>query len=141
MTTSNSRPLPRIDKDSEPYWASAHDHDLQLQRCTNCGHFRFYPSRACHYCQSLEFEWDEVSGKGEIYSFSILKRARGNPFEDLLPLTVVLVKLAEGPVMMSNLIDCPEDQVKIGLPVEIAYEDVDAEITLPVFRPAAEVAR
>lgn len=136
MSTINGRPLPRIDKDSERYWASAHDHDLQLQRCTVCGRFRFYPSRACHYCQSLEFEWAEVSGRGEVYTYSILKRARGNPFEELLPLTLVLVKLEEGPTMMSNLIDCPGEDVRIGLPVEVAYEDLDDEISLPVFRPA-----
>jgi uncharacterized OB-fold protein len=133
---NTSRPLPRIDKDSEEYWASAHDHALKLQRCRNCARFRFYPSHACHHCASTEFDWALISGRGEVYTFSILRRARGNVFEDILPLVLVLVKLEEGPAMMANLFDCTEEQVRIGMPVRLSYEDVNDEITLPVFVPA-----
>jgi uncharacterized OB-fold protein len=133
------RPLPRIDKDSEQYWRSAHDHALELQRCSSCGQFRFYPSHACHNCRSMEFEWVPVRGRGEIYTYSVLKRARGNPFEDLLPLVLVLVTLEEGPTMMGNLFECPEDKIRFGMPVKLSYEDVNDEITLPVFVPAEPV--
>jgi uncharacterized protein len=138
MTMSNpSRPLPLIDKDSEEYWKSAHEHALKLQQCSRCGWVRFYPSHACTNCASLEFEWKPISGRGEIYTYSVLLRARGNPFEDLLPLILVLVKLEEGPAMMANLFECEQDDVSIGMPVEISYEDVNDEITLPIFVPAA----
>jgi hypothetical protein len=134
-----SRPLPRIDADSEQYWHSAREHALKLQRCTACGEFRFYPSHACHNCRSLDAEWTPVSGRGELYTFSVLKRARGNPFEDLLPLVLVLVTLEEGPTMMGNLFECDPDAVHIGMPVKLAYEDVNGEVTLPVFLPARPV--
>ncbi len=133
------RPLPRIDKDSEKYWESAREHALKLQRCSACGAFRFYPSHACHRCRSTDFAWVAVSGRGEIHTYSVLKRARGNPFEDLLPLVLVLVTLEEGPTMMGNLFECPEDEIRFGMPVRLAYEDVNDEITLPVFVPAEPV--
>ena len=133
---NTSRPLPRIDKDSEEYWASARAHALKLQRCRNCQRFRFYPSHACHHCASLDFDWEPISGRGEVYTYSILRRARGNPFEDLLPLVLVLVTLEEGPAMMANLTECAEQDVRIGMPVRISYEDVNEEISLPVFVPA-----
>lgn len=132
---NHSRPLPRIDEDSREYWASAHAHALKLQRCDNCHSFRFYPSHACHHCGSLKYTWEPIGGFGEIYTYSVLKRARGNPFEDLLPLILVLVKLDEGPVMMANLFNCDESEVSIGMKVQVSYEDVNDEITLPVFVP------
>jgi uncharacterized protein len=138
--SETSRPLPRIDEDSQLYWVSAHDHALKLQQCDNCGQYRFYPSHACHFCQSLSFHWQPVSGRGEVYTYSVLLRARGNPFEDLLPLIVVLVKLEEGPVMMSNLFNCEPEAVRIGMPVTLSYEDVNGEVTLPIFVPSGESA-
>lgn len=133
------RPLPRIDADSEKYWESAREHSLKLQRCNSCGAFRFYPSHACHKCRSLEFEWEPVSGRGEVYTYSVLKRARGNSFEDMLPLVLVLVTLEEGPTMMGNLFECPEDKIRFGMPVKLSYEDVNEQIALPVFVPAEPV--
>jgi uncharacterized OB-fold protein len=130
------RPLPRINRDSAPYWESAKEHSLKLQRCTQCERFRFYPSLACHFCSSLEFEWLPISGRGELYTYSIVHRGPGAPFADLLPLVVAMVTLEEGPVLMSNVVGVEPEQVRIGMPLKIAYEDVSDEITLPVFEPA-----
>ncbi len=93
-----TRYLPTIDADSRPYWDSAKQHAAKMQRCDNCGKFRFYPSPACHFCGNLEFTWTPISGKGEIYSFTILERAQGNSFSDLVPIAIVMVTLDEGPV-------------------------------------------
>lgn len=131
------RPLPRINKDSEPYWRSAKEHSLKLQRCSACGRFRFYPARACTWCHALDFDWQPISGKGEVATFSIVYRGPGSPFTDLLPLVVAMITLEEGPVMMSNVVGCPVDEVHIGMPVTISYEDVNEQVTLPVFVPAA----
>ncbi len=130
------RPLPTINRDSEPYWVSAHDHALKMQRCKRCDQFRFYPSLSCHFCGSLEFDWVPISGKGEIHTFTTVYRGPGAPFADLLPLVVAMVTLEEGPTMMSNIVGCQIEDVKIGMPVELAYEDVNDQITLPVFKPA-----
>jgi uncharacterized protein len=133
-----TRFLPRVDDDSRAYWESAKAHAAKLQKCGNCGQFRFYPSPACHFCGSLAFTWTPISGKGTIYSYSILERAKGNSFADLVPIAIVMVTLDEGPVMLSDLVGYDPDTVYIGQHVEMTYEDITDEITLPMFRPATE---
>jgi uncharacterized OB-fold protein len=130
------RPLPRINRDSAPYWKSSKEHNLKLQRCSRCERFRFYPSLSCHFCSSLEFEWLPISGRGEVHTYSVVYRGPGAPFADLLPLVVAMVTLEEGPTMMSNIVGTDPEDVRIGMPVQIAYEDVNDQITLPVFEPA-----
>jgi uncharacterized OB-fold protein len=129
------RPVPRINRDSAPYWQSAKEHALKLQRCASCERFRFYPSLSCHFCGSLDFDWVPISGRGEIYTHSVVYRGPGAPFADLLPLVVAMVTLEEGPAMMSNVVGVEPEAVHIGMKVQLAYEDVDDEITLPVFEP------
>ena len=131
------RALPRINRDSAPYWQSAKEHNLKLQRCAQCERFRFYPSLSCHFCRSLVFEWLPISGRGEVYTYSVVYRGPGAPFADLLPLVVAMITLEEGPTMMSNVVGIAPEDVRIGMPVRIAYEDVNDDITLPVFEPAA----
>jgi uncharacterized protein len=133
--TASWRPLPRITLDSEEFWKSTREHAMRLQKCDKCGEFRYYPSEACHNCGSLEYQWLPVSGKGEIHTFTVLHRARGNPFENETPIAIILVTLDEGPTMMSNLIDYEDADLAIGQRVEVDYEDVNDEVTLPVFRP------
>ena len=134
-STASWRPLPRITLDSAEFWKSTLEHNMRLQKCNDCGAFRYYPSEACHACGSLSYEWLPVSGKGEIYTYTVLHRAKGNPFEDETPIAIILVTLDEGPTMMSNLIDYEDDELRIGARVTLDYEDVNEEITLPVFRP------
>lgn len=136
-----TRWLPNVDADSRPYWESAKAHAVKMQKCSRCEEFRFYPSPACHFCGSLEFEWAPISGKGAVYSFTILERAKGNSFADLVPVAIVMVSLDEGPVILSNLIEYEPDELSIGMRVTMDYEDVTDEITLPMFRPDRSVAR
>jgi hypothetical protein len=131
----SSRPLPRITLDSQEFWKSTHEHAMRLQRCTSCETWRYYPNEACPHCSALTYEWLPVSGKGEIHTFTLLERARGNPFEGETPFALVLVTLDEGPVLMSNLVDYEEGELAIGQRVVVGYEDVNDEVTLPVFRP------
>jgi uncharacterized protein len=108
---------------------------MKLQKCSRCGEFRFYPTELCHACGSLEYEWLPVSGKGEVHTFTVLERAKGTPFENDTPITIALVTLDEGPIIMSNLVDYEEDELAIGLRVTVGYEDVNEEVTVPIFRP------
>jgi uncharacterized protein len=135
--TTIHRPLPTITEDTEEFWIATKAGAMKLQKCDRCGRFWYYPGPVCHYCGSTDFTWTAVSGEGEIYSFSRLERAKGNPYEDDVPIAIVLVKLAEGPVMMSNLIDYEPEQLAIGQAVVVDYEIVNDEVTLPVFRPRA----
>jgi uncharacterized OB-fold protein len=135
-----NRPLPTVTSDSAEFWSSARERAVRLQRCERCGEYRYYPSPICHFCSSDEFTWQPISGAGTIYSYTVLERAKGNPFEGDVPITIVLVELAEGPVMMSNLIDGDPADLAIGARVTIDYADVDGEVTLPVFRLVEEPA-
>jgi uncharacterized protein len=131
------RPLPTVTTDSEEFWNSVRERALRLQKCDSCHEFRYYPSPICHFCSSDAFTWTPVSGRGEIYSYTILERARGNPFEGDTPIAIVLVTLDEGPVMMSNLIDYDDAALAIGDRVTIEYGEIGEDVTLPLFRPAA----
>lgn len=130
-----NRPLPTIAEDSERFWASNRERAMELQKCDDCSKLRYYPGPICHDCGSDRFTWVPVSGKGTIYSWTLLERARGNPFEEDLPIAILLVTLEEGPVMMSNLLDYEEKDLRIGAPVMIGYEDISPDVTLPIFRP------
>jgi uncharacterized OB-fold protein len=136
MTTKTiHRPLPEVTEDTQAYWDATRERAMKLQRCDRCARFWYYPGPVCPHCGSTDFTWTAVSGEGTIYSYSVLERAKGNPFEGDVPIAIILVRLAEGPVMMSNLIDYEPGQLAVDQAVTVDYEVVDERITLPVFRP------
>jgi uncharacterized OB-fold protein len=131
-----NRPLPTITEDHAQFWRAAKERRLELQRCNRCHEFWYYPGPVCHFCSSTDFTWTPVSGRGTIYSYSVLHRAKGNQFEDDVPISVILVRLEEGPVMMSNLVDYDDEDLRIDAPVVVDFDDVNDEVTVPIFRPA-----
>jgi uncharacterized OB-fold protein len=116
-----------------------HRHAIELQRCAGCGVFVFYPRAICPSCGSFELRWVPVTGKGTLYSFTIVHRATVPEFRPDMPYVVALVDLDEGPRLMATLVDVPADatQIRIGARVEIVYHDVTPDVTLLRFRPAA----
>ena len=134
----NEKPGPRPDRDSEFYWEAARRHTLMLQQCDECGRFRFYPRAVCPFCLSDKLQWKEVNGRGVVYSFTIIYRPPSPAFRDDVPYVLALIDLPEGVRMMSNIIGCSPDDVYIGMPVVVTFEDVSDEITLPKFRPEAD---
>lgn len=131
-----TRPLPTITADNAEFWASTSEHAAKLQRCNVCEKFWYYPGPVCHNCGAQDWTWSKLSGKGTIYSYSVLERAKGNPYENDVPITIVLVRLEEGPVVMSNLFDYEPADLAVDAPVTMDYEDVTDDVTLLVFRPA-----
>jgi hypothetical protein len=131
-------PLPKPDQDSAEYWAAARRHELVLQQCSACGRFRFYPRAVCPHCLSEKFEWRPSSGRGRIYSFTVIHRPPSPAFRDRVPYVLALVELEEGVRMMSNVVGCDPQAVEIGLRVEVTFEDLTPEITLPVFKPMSD---
>lgn len=128
------KPRPLIDDDTRAYWAGLARGELLLQHCRDCGHVQFYQRAFCGRCLSANIERRPASGRGSIYSFSTVHRPPSAEFKDDVPYTVVLVELAEGPRMISTLVDTPPATVGIGQPVEIVYERASPEITFPRFR-------
>jgi uncharacterized OB-fold protein len=130
------KPLPRIDEESRGYWEALARHELYVQRCRDCGTVRFPPRAVCTGCMSSATEWLRCSGRGTVYSFTVTHQNQAPGFREELPYVLAIVELAEGPRVMTNVVECPPDAVRIGMPVEVVFDDVAPGVTLAKFRPA-----
>jgi len=133
--TEYRKPLPIPSRLSEPFWAACKNHELKIQRCGSCRAFRFPPAILCPECLSREVSWEKVSGRGKVFSFVVYRRLYHPGFEADLPYTVAVIELEEGARLLSNVIGIPPEQVTCDMPVEVVFEDVTPEVTLPKFRP------
>ena len=134
----DERPLPTPDPLTAPFWDSLRQHAMQLQRCASCDQFVYYPRPVCPACGSDYLVWTPVSGRGVVHAFTIPHRHPDPAFAARLPYVVALVELDEGVRMLANLVDVEPtpEAVRVGLPVELVYDDRTEQITLPAFRPA-----
>ena len=121
------------DSDSRPYWEGLKQGELLIQRCDSCSQAVFYPRAICPHCHSDQLSWIVASGKGTIYSYTVAHQAFG-PFAADVPFIVVLIELEEGARMLSRLLDAPRERVTIGAAVQVVYEQVEEDLTLPYFR-------
>ena len=129
------RPAPVPDPETAPYWAAANEGRLLVQRCTRHGHRQLYPRPHCVVCRG-PVEWEEASGRATVYSFTVIRQNMVRPFRDLIPYVVALVDLEEGPRLMTNVVGCPPEDVRIGMAVRVRFEPVSDEAALPLFEPA-----
>ena len=136
MAASMKKPLPGIDDLNRPFWQAAKRHELVLQRCRQCGSYRYPAGLICPECLSGELEWTRVSGRGTVYTWTVFHRAYHPAFAGEVPYAVVAVELEEGPRMISSLLGCKLEDIRIGMPVQVIFEDASEEISLPRFRPA-----
>lgn len=132
------RPLPLPDDASDPFWAAARAGRLAIQRCAKCRRWNHAPSLACPSCGSFDLGCEDVSGQATLFSWSIIREAPAPGFRDRLPLIVGIVELAEQPhlLMVANILGLAEADLRLGLPLQVEFEPVDDECTLPQFRPA-----
>jgi len=130
------KPLPRVNADTKPFWDGSREHKMKFQKCRECGHVRWPASIICPKCYSSATDWIVSSGKGKVYSFVVHHRTFDKAFENDLPYVAALVELEEGPIFLSNIVGLNPKEVKIGLPVEVTWEDVTPELSLPKFKPA-----
>jgi uncharacterized protein len=135
--TGYVKPLPQADGTTRPYWDSLNANDLKIQRCNDTGKYFFYPRGMSPFTLSDNVSWETVKGTGVIHAFTIVHQNRAPGFVDELPYVVAMVELDEGPRMMTNIIGVEPDpeHVKIGMPVELVYDRVTDEVTLPKFKP------
>ena len=127
-----TRILPASTETAAPYWEACKRGELQLQCCDDCGQYQFYPRVICSHCGSDKVSWKSASGKGRIRSFTIVRRGISKAYE--APYVVALVELAEGPTMMTNIVACEPEQVRVGAAVTVDFEAWSEEVTMPVFR-------
>jgi uncharacterized OB-fold protein len=131
------RALPAPDNASRHYWQRAADGQLVVQRCTSCGSFQFYPRALCVTCAG-ETEWLDASGRGTLYTYTIIRQNRSPAFAALAPYAVGMVELEEGVRMMSNIVDCDVDQLSVGMALEVLLLKAADDVGLPFWRPASE---
>lgn len=129
------KPIPTLTEDSKPYWEGCKRHELLIQRCEDCGHYRFPPSGLCPKCMSMKTQWARVSGRGKVYSWTIFHYLYHPAFSQDIPYNVAIVELDEGPRMHTNIVGCSNEDIYIDMPVEVVFEDISQEIALPKFRP------
>jgi len=132
---SNGRPLPEPSRLSKPFWDGCRVHHLVVPRCDECGTRFFGPEVVCPTCWSRSWRWVESPGTGTVYSFSVVYRP-GHPSLEV-PYVLASVDLDDGWTMLTNIVDCPPEEVRIGAAVGVRFEDVTDEISLPMFAPIA----
>ena len=121
---------PVTSPETEAFWEASAQGRFLVRHCRQCGKAHWYPRTICPFCSSLDTEWREGSGKGSIYTFSVMRRA-GDPF------VMAYVRLQEGPVMMTNIVDCDPEKVRIDDAVSLVFRQSEGGYAVPFFRPAA----
>lgn len=120
---------PTVYPETQEYWSAASDGRLLVKHCLDCGEYHHYPRSACPFCFSERTQWRAASGQGTIYSYSVMRRAS-------VPYVIAYVTLAEGPAMMTNIVDCDPGQLRIGQAVKLAFRPTEGGPALPMFVPA-----
>jgi uncharacterized OB-fold protein/acyl dehydratase len=128
------RPRPALTKDNAWWFEGARAHRLLIQRCSACGVLRHPPRPMCDRCGSLDWDTVEAGGSGTVYSFVVNHYPQVPAFD--YPLAVGLIELEEGTRLVADLVDVAPDTVRIGMPVEVEWLDLDPDLTLPAFKPA-----
>ncbi|MFE6160847.1 Zn-ribbon domain-containing OB-fold protein [Streptomyces sp. NPDC056486] len=140
--------IPEPDAFTRPYWDAASEGQLLIRRCGGCGKAHHYPREFCPYCWSEEGGWERASGRATLYTWSVVHRNDLPPFGTRVPYVAAVVDLAEGPRMMTEIVDSgegePRADLRIGMALEVAFREVGERegagagegVTVPVFRPA-----
>ena len=128
MPSDRVIPAPPTSPETQPFWEAAGQGKLLLKRCTGCGELHHYPRAICPFCGSDRTKWTEATGRGTVYSFSVFRRTP-------TPYAIAYVTLAEGPTVMTNIVDCDLDGISIGQPVQVVFKPTDGGPPVPMFSP------
>lgn len=132
------KPAPIVNDWARPFWEAAKEERLVIQRCKDCEKHIFYPRIACPHCSSDNVEWVDASGKGTVYSYTVVESNSPSAFLKDIPYVVAVVRLEEGVQMFSNVVGCEPGEVRCDMPVEVTFEKLDDEFNLPKFKPVKD---
>ena len=134
-----TRPIPVPNEWTKPFWDAAKQNVLALQRCQACGHFQHPPYATCVRCMATELAFEPISGKGTIYAYTIMYHAGDKRFAPAVPYASIIVEPddAPGALLAANLLEAPYTDAKVGRRVEVIFERLNDDITLPQFRLAS----
>jgi uncharacterized OB-fold protein len=127
-TQERKIPAPETNPETKPFWEAAAQGRLLIKKCVTCGEAHFYPRTICPFCGSDKTEWVTASGRGTVYSYSVMRRVP-------VPYALAYVTLEEGVSMMTNIVDCDLDAIRIGQPVTVAFKPTEGGPPVPMFRP------
>ena len=127
-------PAPTVTTDTAEFWSATANGQLLLRRCNSCGEAIWYPRPICPFCHSSDTVFQVAAGLGSIYSFSVVRRS-GGEFTSAVPYVLAYVQLAEGPRMMTNIVDCVIEDLFVGQEVELIFHKTAGDTALPRFRP------
>jgi hypothetical protein len=119
---------------AKEFYGFCRQRELRFQRCTDCGAWRHVPREMCPQCGSWQWEWARSNGCGTVFTWTTIARALHPAFQDDTPYAPIVIEMEEGVRLLSQVIDCAPDQLRIGMAVEVVFEDVTGEVTLPKFR-------
>lgn len=134
-TAPYMKPLPEPSPITQPFWDAAREGRLLIQRSKGTGKAVFYPRSISPFGPDDDLEWFEASGRGTVYTYTVARRPVAPQWANDPPLVIAIVELEEGPHMTTNLVECDPDDVRIGMPVTVAFDAVTPEVTLVKFRP------
>jgi uncharacterized OB-fold protein len=139
MATAYSKPVPRpLNPEwTKPFWEAAKRHELVMPRCKTCDQLFFYPRSECPRCLSDHVEWMKVSGRGRLHTYTVVYQPANAAFRDDAPYVYAVVQLDEGPRVVSNVVQCDLEAVRVDMPLEAIFDDVTPEWTLVKFKPAS----
>ncbi len=137
MAAPYNKPLPLPSPESVPYWEGAKAHRLLVQKCRDCAGHWHPPSTICPSCGARDWDWVAASGRGRVFSFVTYHRVYNKGWDGELPYVVAVIELEEGARLLSNLIGIAAAEVVCDMAVEVVFDDVTPDVTLPKFRPAA----
>lgn len=134
MATRFDLPIP--DDYTRTWWDAAADGRLLVVRCRACGEAHYYPRPFCPRCGADDVSWEQSSGRATLYTWSVVHQNDLPPFRDLVPYVAAVVDLEEGPRMMTRVVDADVEALRMGMALEVAFEELADGYHLPVFRPA-----
>ena len=127
-------PAPRVTPETERFWEATEDEKLLLRRCADCGEAHHYPRSHCPFCFSEEVEWQEASGDGEVYTYTVTHQ-NSVPYDEATPYVLAYVELEEGPRMMTNVVGVEHEDVYVGQEVTVVFDETEEGYSLPRFTP------
>lgn len=134
MTETVAKPLPNISDFNRPFWEGARKHEFRLQRCNACSRIWAPNGPVCPFCFSTDYRWDKLSGRGKVASWVVFHKLYHPGFAKDIPYNVAFIELDEGPRIIANVVGTPNQDITIGMPVEVTFEDVNDQISIPRFK-------
>src|SRR5215213_6437419 len=137
MSQTATKPVPVPDEISAPFFKGAREGKLMLQHCSGCERWSFPVRERCPHCFAARLEWRQASGRGTLYTFTVMHQVMNPGFASAVPYNVAQVDLEEGVRIVSNVVGIRNDALRVGMKLEAVFEDVGESVSLPKFRPVA----